>query len=88
MSRLEVERSRLMLAIILNYFLWGLGSLILRRSRTDLFAVLLHIYIYFLFFMLIEFWWIWFPIAVLGGAYFALDLGRIFEPRQEHQLSK
>ncbi len=87
LSRVEVERSKFVLAIILNFVLWGSGRILLRRDKADIFAISLHIYIYVLF-ALIWIWWIWFPVIALGGAYFTLDLGRSYQPRKDKESSR
>jgi hypothetical protein len=68
-----------MWAVILNFILWGSGGLLLKRRRIEVFAIILHLYLYMLF-LLIEAWLFWFPISALGGAYFALDIKHRFKP--------
>ena len=82
MTQVKIDRSRLMWAVILNFILWGSGGLLLKRGRTEVFAIALHLYLYMLF-LLIGVWLIWFPISALGGAYFALDIERRFKPLKE-----
>ncbi len=84
MRRVDVDRSRFNLAIVLSFVLWGSGRLLLKRRRADLLALFLHVYIYFLFW-LSEYWLLWFPVSALGGAYFVLDLGKSFRPQRDKE---
>jgi hypothetical protein len=68
-------------AVVLSFFLWGAGGLLLKRERLDILAVALHLYIYFVIWLFSGFWLLWFPVSALGGAYFTLDLGRRFGPK-------
>jgi len=79
-ERVEVDRGRFRLAVVLSFILWGSGGLLLKRGRLDVLAVALHLYLYFLFwlFYVPGVWLLGLPVAAIGGAYFALDLGRSF----------
>ncbi len=85
MRRAEVDRSRFILAIVLSFVLWGSGRLLLKMRKADLLALFLHVYIYFLFWLLSEYWLLWFPVSALGGAYFVLDLGKSFRPQRDKE---
>lgn len=84
MSRVEeVGGSRFTVALILNFLLWGSGGLLLKRSWMDAVALLLHLYLYFLFlvnWVLTDVFLIWVPAAAIGGYYFTQDLKRRFKP--------
>lgn len=72
----EISKTRIRYAMILNFILWGLGGLILKRNRLDLLALLLHLYFYFIvwIFSLVGLWLIWFPVSSIGGAYFVYNI--------------
>ncbi len=57
----------------------------MKRNRMDLAALLLHLYLYFLFlvnYVLTDLFLIWVPPAAVGGYYFTHDLRRRFKPLQ------